>query len=266
MERNSLDEAVAPLERAIEIRPNSTTARWHLATTLRLGNRLNDAITLLEQAITIDPNYFEALGELGTYLQAQGDHQGAMQYFKRAIDLNSDNAPMYFYMAYSLQALGKPGEAVDQLRVAKRLAPSHANIHFQLGVLLAKRGNMDDALENLRDASRLKSDWLPLLLVMTGLLATHPDVQVRDGPEAVLVGERAAQLSGYQNAEALDWLAAAYAAADRFDEAVETAEQALKLAATEGEERLMEQLVRRLELYRNQKPFLDTKWNSNNQP
>ncbi|HZL99203.1 MAG TPA: hypothetical protein VFD43_03030, partial [Planctomycetota bacterium] len=48
----------------------------------------------------------------------------------------------------------------------------------------------------------------------------------------------------------LDTLAAAYAAAGRFDEAIETAERALRLASSSNEQALAAAVARRLELYR----------------
>ena len=260
------EEALSALERAVEIRPDSATARLHLANTLRMAVRLDDAINELQQAVDIDPNHFAALGELGAYLQDKGDHRGAIGHLQRATELNPDNAPMHFHLAFSLQALGKPEEAIDHLRVAKRLAPDNGSVCYHLGMLLAQGGSIDEALENFRDAIRLQPDWLPPLLVTTGLLATHPDPRIRDGEEAVRLGERAVELTSYRNAEALDWLAAAYAAVSRFDDAVKTAEQAVQLAAAQGNERLAQKVRTRLELYRQQKPFLDPKLKSQKSP
>ena len=258
------DEALTALQRAVDIKPDSAAARFHLSTTLRTADRLDDAITELQKALDIDPNYFAALGELGAYLQAKGDHDLAIGHLRRAAELNPENAPVHFHLAFSLQAQGNVPEAIDHLRVARRLAPDNGSVCYHLGMLLAKGGSIEEALENFRDAARLQPDWPPPLLVMTGILATHPDPQVRDGAEAVRFGERLAELTRHRNAEALDCLAAAYAAAGRFEDAIETAEQALELATAQQIQHLVEQVRDRLELYRQQKPFLDPKLRSRN--
>jgi len=54
----------------------------------------------------------------------------------------------------------------------------------------------------------------------------------------------------------LDTLAAAYAAAGRFDEAVRAASQAVELAQQQGETEMGEQIRARLVLYRDGRAFL----------
>ena len=68
------------------------------------------------------------------------------------------------------------------------------------------------------------------------LLATHPDAQVRDGAAAVAVAEEtqrasAAERAGKEDAGLLDTLAAAYAEAGRYAEAVAAEVKAERQAA-----------------------------------
>ena len=87
------------------------------------------------------------------------------------------------------------------------------------------------------------------------MLATNPNASVRNGSEAVELAQRALKLSGGNEPAILGTLAAAYAEAGRFAEAVRTAEQAVQLAAAKGDRALAEQIRTRLELYRNGKPY-----------
>jgi len=91
------------------------------------------------------------------------------------------------------------------------------------------------------------------------LRATLADDTLRNGPEAVECAERACKLTGFKEPIFLGTLAAAYAEAGRFKEAVTTAEQARDLANASN----LKEVVRRnellLELYRSGKPFRDTK-------
>lgn len=63
------------------------------------------------------------------------------------------------------------------------------------------------------------------------LLATSTDSSVRNGAEAIMLAKRAASVSGGRDPATLDTLAAAYAEAGRFPEAVETVRRALALAS-----------------------------------
>jgi hypothetical protein len=59
------------------------------------------------------------------------------------------------------------------------------------------------------------------------LLATCPDARIRNSERAVKLAEEAVQRSDRKHASYLDTLAAAYAAAGRFDDAVRAQQEAL---------------------------------------
>ena len=61
-------------------------------------------------------------------------------------------------------------------------------------------------------------------------LATAPDASLRNGAEAVTLAQYASTRRGDEGANELDTLAAAYAEAGRFEDAVAAAERALALA------------------------------------
>ena len=81
------------------------------------------------------------------------------------------------------------------------------------------------------------------------VLATCPDASLRDGKRAMDLARQAEQLSGGNHPEILDTLAAAYAEAGRFGEAVETAKRALNLPAAKNNKPLAEAIQIRLKLY-----------------
>jgi hypothetical protein len=75
--------------------------------------------------------------------------------------------------------------------------------------------------------------------------------------KAVKYAERAVQLSGGRNPAYLDTLAAAYAEAGRFPEAVSTAQKALDLAEHQNRAPLVDGLNTRIKLYESQQPYHD---------
>ena len=88
------------------------------------------------------------------------------------------------------------------------------------------------------------------------VLATHENPQARNPAEAVELAERACKITHYERPETLDTLAAAYAAAGRFDEAVKIAEKAVELAVlSEDTITRPDDIRRRLRLYRERKPY-----------
>jgi Flp pilus assembly protein TadD len=101
----------------------------------------------------------------------------------------------------------------------------------------------------------LAPDWPPALNGLAWLLATHPDATVRNGPEAVRLAERACAVTSRRNPELLDTLAAAYAEAGRFPEAINAAQEAITLARTAGDEAAVHQAENMLGFFRSGRPF-----------
>jgi hypothetical protein len=91
------------------------------------------------------------------------------------------------------------------------------------------------------------------------LLATAPDDQVRDGSRAVELAERACQLTGWKHPVLMGTLAAAYAEAGRFDDAVKMAERARSEAEAQKLEPVAARNTELLELYRQGKPYREPK-------
>jgi spermidine synthase len=106
-----------------------------------------------------------------------------------------------------------------------------------------------------REAMRLRPNDAALLNDTAWMLATNPNASIRNGTEAVELAERALKLSVGNEPAILDTLAAAYAEAGRFSEAVAAANKALDLATQRHQETLADRLRARLTLYKAGKPF-----------
>ena len=87
------------------------------------------------------------------------------------------------------------------------------------------------------------------------ILAAASDDGLRDPGEAVRVAEEAAAVTRREDASVLDALAAAYASANRFDRAIATAGEALRLANDAGQTLLAMQITQRRALYQRGLPY-----------
>ena len=106
---------------------------------------------------------------------------------------------------------------------------------------------------------RLHPDNLLALNQLALSLATSSEASVRNGTRAVELACRAVQLSGGQDANILGTLAAAYAEAGRFSDAVQTAQRALALAVRQKNSALADVLRARLGRYQNNSPYHETR-------
>ena len=86
-------------------------------------------------------------------------------------------------------------------------------------------------------------------------LAASSDDELRNGAEAVRLAEQACELTHYGDPLFIGTLAAAYAEAGRFPEAVTAAEKAEQLAMTAGLAAVAAKNHQLLELYQARKPY-----------
>jgi tetratricopeptide (TPR) repeat protein len=83
------------------------------------------------------------------------------------------------------------------------------------------------------------------------LLALNPNPAARDVAQAIRLARRAVELSRSRDASALEVLAAAYAAADDFEDAVAEEEKVVELANASGDRDLEAAASATLDLFRH---------------
>jgi serine/threonine-protein kinase len=101
--------------------------------------------------------------------------------------------------------------------------------NFNLALTFAQLGRTADAIQHYRAVLRLDSRNIPALRELAWLLATDPDPQLRNGPEAIRLAAQATQLVP-GDAAVWDALAAAQAESGQYAEAVNSANKAIELA------------------------------------
>ena len=114
---------------------------------------------------------------------------------------------------------------------------------------------MQDALSQYQNALQIEPANPALQNNLAWLLATSPEASLRDGNRAVELARQANALTSGQNPAFLTTLAAAFAEAGRFPEAVETAQRALSLAGAQSDTMLAAMLQSELKLYQAGAPF-----------
>lgn len=156
--------------------------------------------------------------------------------------------------------------AIATLRNAVTQAPSDARLAFELALALKADWQIGEALPWLRRAVALEPDWIVPANELAWILATHPSGEVRDASAAVEIAQRLAAGTAQRDPAVLDTLAAAYANAGRFDEAVGVIGRAIALLIGERDARIrpgaasarLPQYQQRRTLYASGIPFRET--------
>lgn len=204
----------------IQKQPKNARARNNYASDLLKSGQSKAAEGHLQIAVTESPNFAEAHANLGVALATEGRTAEALPHFERALEINPFYTDAYHNIAEAYGANNQLAKAVKYFLKALDQRPD------------------DVALLN-------KAAWI---------LATAIDPAARDGKEALVLAEHAVKLTERHDASSLDTLAAAYAEAGRFDEAVTAGTEALTLARARRDQAFPEELTQRLALYRAHKP------------
>jgi tetratricopeptide (TPR) repeat protein len=125
-----------------------------------------------------------------------------------------------------------------EYRLALSGRPGDPDVLAGLASALATTGAAEEAVTHYRRALAIKPDLPGALIDLAWILATSDVAALRAPDEAIRLAEHAAELTDRLNAIVLDTLAVAYFAADRGDDAVETAKRALDIAVRAGDEEL----------------------------
>ena len=236
-------------------RPNDASAYNNLGNALARCGRFSEAMQHFQHALRLKPNFARAHDNLGNALFSLGKINEAIEHYHQALQLAPNSAAAHSNLGVALVAVGKVDDAIAHYHEALRLKPYDADAHCNLGIALALLGKTSLASEHLEQALTLKPSLAMAHYHLAWLLATNPSAQGGDAGRAVQLAEQARELGGPQNAQCLDVLAAAYAAAGRFLDAATTAERALKLAESTGQTALAENIRSRLELYHAGRPY-----------
>ena len=239
---------------ALQLRPDYANAHLNLGQVLLVQHKWDEAIAHLRTGLRAAPQNAEARFSLGAALASQGQYAEAAVHFAEACRLRPEYPEARASLGEALFYQGKLPEAVSELRPALQARPSAMN-HYYLALALHAQGQFDEALPHYREAVRLDPNTPSYLNDLAWILATHPKAEVRDGDQAVRLAERACQLIQFREPMFVGTLAAAYAEAGRFPDAVKTAERAMALATNAGRKELAERNQHLLELYRAGKPY-----------
>jgi len=242
--------------------PASWTASNNLGCLLAEQNKYNEAIEQFQSSLRFNPDNAQAHCNLGRALAATGREADAESQFRRALAIRSQNASIHVSFGSFLAAQGRIQGAITHLREAVRLEPD-VPTRLQLAGLLHAAGDDRGAVAQFREVLVAKPDSQEALNNLAWLLATCPDASVRNGLEAVRFAERACRLTQLKDVRSLGTLAAAYAEAGRFSEAVLTTQEALDRATATGQERLAVLCRQLLDLYRAGKPWHEPQPNKN---
>jgi tetratricopeptide (TPR) repeat protein len=215
------------------------------------------AIDAWQKAIAVDPEDARVNFGLAGTLSAAGRSKEAIAYFKKATEVNPDFLEAFYGLGVAQMRVQNAEEAIAAFQAAVHLSPQFFQAHESLGFAYYIQGKYSDALLHLRLALDGEPDRVSVLVLAASLMSTSADTAVRNGPEAVILAERALELTQGSDTSVLDTLSAAYAESGHFDQAKQTVDQAIALAEKQGDADLIAKLKAHRAKYEASKPLRD---------
>jgi tetratricopeptide (TPR) repeat protein/serine/threonine protein kinase len=268
LDQNQLENAVADLEKAIELDPNLADAHVNLGRADFARKDYDKAIRQFQKALILEKDHAGAFMSLGLAYDAKGEHRLAIANFTEAIKNDGTRAETYLERAESRLALGEYDLAIEDCDQAIRRAPrladaydvrgiarhqrreydlaiadftaatqldsKHPNAFEGLGFALLEKKEYARAVASLDQALRIDPDDGRANAVLAAILASSPDDALRDGRRALALATRACETLKWRDPYALNALAQAHAELGEFARAVARLSEAIDLIPDEA--------------------------------
>jgi tetratricopeptide (TPR) repeat protein len=248
-------EAFQHFRACTELRPKFADAYCNWGIALKEQDQdLDQAKQRLHQALELDPTIEMGYTTLAGIAVKQGKWDEAIAYCQAVLRLQPDWPEALNELGLAYVQQGKLDEGSAQFLAALKAQPGYGSPHYNLGDLRLKQHRPAEAITEWRAALRDRFDWPEVLNNLAWQLSTQTNAALRDGKEAVRLASRAAELTGRTNFNVLGTLAAAYAEAGQFTNAVTAALRAEQLARATGDTNLILSKVQRVALFRSGQP------------
>ena len=220
-------------------------------------NHLEESAETFMNVLKIAPTHRPALIELAGVLTRLKRHSEAIQYYLAALEKRQDDPGLKFQLGMAYIELGKMEDAIPALAASIQLRPSLL-AHYNLGMAYLSSGKVADSLPHFESALKFDPRFLPAANNLAWLWSASADESIRNPKRAQeLAIEVCAQPEG-RTASHLDTLAVAHAANGNFEEAIEFAQESIRMAKAAGDLAAAKEVQQRLALYQKNQPYRDS--------
>lgn len=247
LKQGKFAEAIECFNKAIRFKPDYHKAYSDMGKALSKLGKINQAIECWKKALSLRPDYYPASYNMGEAMIEQDKYEDSIKYFNAVVKAKPDWAEAYYEMGRAFYLQGNRESAVEQCTKALQVKPDYTIARITLAHTLAEMGRIQPAIEQYYTVLKLEPDQVSALKNLAWLLAATEDARIHNPGKAVQLAEKACELTGYKEVEALDTLAIAYSAAGRYPEAVQIAEKAIESAVSAEEKETAKNTQKQIE-------------------
>jgi tetratricopeptide (TPR) repeat protein len=175
--------------------------------------------------------YSMAHNNLGNIALNSNHPEAAKQHFREAIRVMPGAAWAYLNLGQALFSENHISEAIVEWNRVLEIQPGDSQTHGLLGIAFSRDNQYQQAVNHFALSLKYNPAYWFARAQVAWLLATCPSNEVRNGTLAIEMAKLLLEGSKQESARAADILAAAYAEAGDYSNAVKYAERALVLIA-----------------------------------
>ena len=216
-----------------------------------------DSETLFKHALAVTRNNDVAENNLGIVFLGQGKLDDAISLLQSAVDLRPTNSPAHENLAKALLQKGQVADALIHYKKLLELQPDNIEVHNIVGTVLVQHRRIRDGVEEWQKVLEIDSENGNAMSNLAWVFATSPDDSLRDGVKAVHLAQEAMRISSRRIPLLFRTLAAAYAETGDFSKAIQTAQEGIQSANSQGDPGLVTELQGNISLYQEQRPLRD---------
>jgi tetratricopeptide (TPR) repeat protein len=254
-EKGQLDEAIRHYRRTLEMQPDFWDADYNLGAALLGKGQVDEAIFYCDKAVRMQPNDPDAHVAFANALLQKKRTDDAIAHYQKAVAIRPNYFLARYGLGHALLEKGKLDAAIEHSRAALLIQPKNADCHTVLAIALDEKGQWAEAIQHYEKALEISPQSISALNNLAWLLAAGSNASLRNGARAIQFAQQANQLSGGTNVLVLRTLAAAYAEAGQFGRAIETANAAMQLGQSQGDDSLATELQQEMALYELRLPY-----------
>ena len=159
----NFDDARASFEKAEEMRPTGIQAKVGLARLAIEKGQLDEAMALVDRALEISPKFPTALLLKGEFMRLQRDLPAALGYFNAAVEQQPFNIVARLGRAATLIDLNSDDEALLDTAAVFEIVPKHPLAMYFVALIKTKKADYVGANATLLETGGALNNYIPSL-------------------------------------------------------------------------------------------------------
>lgn len=240
-------DAAAEFRKAIAAKPDSFTARVNLGAALMQLGDPKGAAEQFEEAIRLAPLKALAHYNLAVLLAGENKHEQAIDHLRSVLNIDDGDHVARFLLAQELAKAGRLDDALAEYSRVVQADPDNESALLEQVKLLHRKGEFKQALAAINKGHAQFPQRGRTVIVLAYLLATSPELQLRDGAQSLDLAQKVYNATGAAQHGAL--VALALAELGRCSNAAEFQRKSIAAAEQAGNTDLKTKLQPHLKQY-----------------